>query len=243
MKPRTITLIIFIIGAGLLSYSFTIPYYKDQEAANVLLDDYYDNMDRKEYYIQESELRTNKIVYMDLGAGLLLVSIASFLFLWRGQFGEFSDFKSLKTMNRLMIFMSSNIALLFMIPGAFWYYTFRAMRGDYPPFADSVGIPIYSQTTFILLLFIPLNIFLLLTTLRANLPTKVFVKADYYNRYVIFWELFFGLAILINALALLAFVVDGDHISTLASLFFCYILLSLRASQISRYKNDKAYTL
>ena len=242
MKPRTITLIIFIIGVGLLSYSFTIPYYKDQEAANVLLDDYYDNMDRKEYYIQESELRTNKIVYMDLGAGLLLVSIASFLFLWRGRFEEFSDFKSLKTMNRFMVFISSNIALLFIIPGTFWYYTFRGMRGDYPPFADSIGISIYSQTSFILFSFIPLNILLLLTTIRTNLPTNIFVKADDCNKSVVFWELLFGLGILVNSLFLVSFVVDGDHISILVSLFFCYILLSLRAGQISKYKSEYEYS-
>ena len=193
-------------------------------------------------YIQESQLRTNKIVFMDLGTGILLASLASFLFLWRGRIRVFSDFRNLKTMNRLMIFISSNIALLLMIPGAFWYYTFRLMRGDYPPFADSVGIPIYSQTAFILLLFIPLNIFLLLTTFRTNLPTKVFVKADNYNRYAILLELFFGLAILINILALIAFVIDGDHISILVSLFFSFVLLSLRAGQISKYNNDKEYS-
>lgn len=51
MKLRTITLFVFMIGIGLLLYSFALPYYKDQEAAKVLLDDSYDKIDRQEYYI------------------------------------------------------------------------------------------------------------------------------------------------------------------------------------------------
>lgn len=51
MKLRTITLFVFMIGIGLLLYSFALPYYKDQEAAKALLDDSYDKIDRQEYYI------------------------------------------------------------------------------------------------------------------------------------------------------------------------------------------------
>lgn len=241
MKPRTITLFIFMIGVGLLLYSFAIPYYKDQKVVEALSYDSYD-MDKDEYYMQGSRLRTGNIMFMDLGTGVLLVSVVSFLFLWRSKIKVFFDFMSLKTMNRFMVFISSNIALLFIIPGTFWYYTFRGMRGDYPPFADSIGISIYSQTSFILFSFIPLNILLLLTTIRTNLPTNIFVKADDCNKSVVFWELLFGLGILVNSLFLVSFVVDGDHISILVSLFFCYILLSLRAGQISKYKSEYEYS-
>src|SRR5690606_3288873 len=104
------------------------------------------------------------------------------------------------------------------------------------PFADSVGIPIFTQTPVYLFLLIPLNLFIFLTTFNANLPTRLFVKADKYNRPAVLWELFFGFWLLINLLCFAAFVVDGDHISILVNLFFTFLLLALRAAQISKYK-------
>ncbi len=235
MAPRIITILTFIVGLGLFSYSLTLPYYKDQKSADDLLSRSYD-IDKQEYYKREAELRTSKTTVMDLGAGIAIASGTILLFLLLTKTKTFSDFKNLKTLNKLTTFVSANLVWLLLIPGTFWYYTFRGGRGDYPPFADSIAIPIFSQVPLFLFLLIPLNIFILLTTLKTNLPTKLFVKADTYSRPAILWELFFGFWLLINLLCFVAFAADGDHISILVNLFFSFVLLTLRAGQISKYK-------
>jgi hypothetical protein len=120
------------------------------------------------------------------------------------------------------------------VPGTYWYYVFRGVRGGYPPFGDSIGIPLMTQIPFYLLLLVPLNIFILLTTIKTNLPTKLFIKPDQYSRTKFFWEIFFGFWLLINLLFLVDFVADGDHFSIPVNLFFTYILLALRAGQMRR---------
>src|SRR5690606_39838186 len=57
--------------------------------------------------------------------------------------------------------ISANLVWLILLPGTYWYYIFRGARGDYPPFADSIGIPLMTQIPFYLFLLIPLNIFML----------------------------------------------------------------------------------
>jgi len=235
MTPRQITILTFIIGLGLFSYSQTLPYYKDQKAADDLLNRSYD-IDKQEYYKKEAELRTSKTTFMDLGTGIAIASGTILLFLLLTNMRTFADFQNLKTLNKLTTFVRANLVWLLLIPGTFWYYTFHGGRGDYPPFADSIGIPIFTSIPLFLFSLIPLNIFILLTTLKTNLPTKLFVKADTYNRPAILWEVFFGFWLLINLLCLVGFVVDGDHISILVNLFFTFVLLTLRAGQISKYK-------
>ncbi len=235
MTPRIITILTFIIGLGLFSYSLTLPYYNDQKAADDLLNNSY-SIDKQEYYKRDAELRTNKTTFMDLGAGIAIASWTILLFLLLTNTNTFSNFKNLKTFNKLTTFISANLVWLLLIPGTIWYYTFRGGRGDYPPFADTIVIPIMTSITFFLFLLIPLNIFLILTTLKTNLPTKLFVKADVYNRPAILWEIFFGFWLLINLLCLVGFVADGDHVAIPVNLFFTFVLLTLRAGQISKYK-------
>ena len=127
---------------------------------------------------------------MDLGTEIIIVSVTIFLFLLSTKIKSFSGFKNLKSLNKVTVFISANIAWLLLLPGTYWYYIFRSAQGDYPPFSDSIGIPIMTQISLFLFLFVPLNIFLLLTTIKTNLPTKLFVKANKYNRQAILREIF-----------------------------------------------------
>ena len=117
------------------------------------------------------------------------------------------------------------------------YYNFRFGRGDYPVFADSIGIYVISQNIVFLLLFVPLNIFLCLTIIGINLPAKLFIRADSYNRITIMREVFFGFWLLVNLLCLINFVADGDHVAIPVNLFFTLVLLTLRAGKISKHKH------
>ncbi len=170
MTIRTITLGTLIIGLGLFLYSLTIPYYKDKKSADKLLTESY-NIDKKDYYKKEAELRTNKTKIMDFGAGLSIASGTILLFLIAFKLKETSDMKKVRTMNKILVFVTANLVWLLLIPGTYWYYTFRGGRGDYPPFADSIGIPLATEIPICFMLMIPLNIFLLLTTYKAKLPT------------------------------------------------------------------------
>ena len=238
MKPRIIVLLILTIGIGLFVYSLTLPYYKDQKAADNLIISSYD-IEKSEYYKLEADLRTNKLTFMDLGSGIAIASGVILLFLTFTKTNTFSDFKNINTANKKTVLISSNLVWLMLIPGTFWYYTFRGGRGDFPPFADSIGIPIMTQIPFLLILLIPLNIFILLTTIKTNLPARLFIRAGNYTKIKRIWEIFFIFWLIVNTICLFGFVIDGDHFSILVNLFFTYILLTLRAGQISKQTMKK----
>ena len=183
------------------------------------------------YIIQKSRLNTIKI------KSRTTVGISNFY-----------SFKNIKTFNKRKIFVSANLAWLLVIGlgtlrvflESTNYCTYHQLRGDYPTDADSISIPIFRETffTFLILsiLIILLNIFIFLTTFKANLPTKLFVKADNYNRLAISWELFFGFWLLVNILFFINWFWKAYFIESIVTLFFTFILLSLRAGQISKYK-------
>jgi hypothetical protein len=196
-------------------------------------------MDKSDYYKKEAELRTNKVTFMDLGSGLAIASVTILLFLIFTNVKTFQDFKKIKTLTKSATFISANLVWLILLPGTYWYYMFRGGRGDYPPFADSIGIPLMTQIPFYFFLLIPLNIFILLTTIKTNLPTRLFVKPNSYSRTTILWDIFFGFWLLINLLCLVGFVTDGDHFSIPVNLFFTFILLTLRAGQISKFEQTE----
>lgn len=235
MTPRLIAILTLLLGLGLFSYSLTLQYYTDQSSVDNLRNIPY-QPDHKEYYKKEAELRTNKVIFMDLGSGLAIASATILLFLIVTNVKTFQDFKNNTTLTKSSTFISANLVWLLLLPGTYWYYIFRGGRGDYPPFADSIGIPIMMQIPVYLYLLIPLNIFILLTTIKTNLPTRLFLRPNSYSRTAIMWEIFFGFLLLINLLCLAAFIADGDHFSIPVNLFFTFILLTLRAGQISKYE-------
>jgi len=235
MTPRLISTLTLLIGFGLFFYSLTLPYYKDQKLADDLIGNSYD-MEKSDYYKKEAELRTNKVTFMDVGSGLAIASATILFFLIFTKVKTFSDFKNNKTLTKTATFISANLVWLILLPGTYWYYIFRGGRGDYPPFADSIVIPLMTQIPFYLFLLVPLNIFILLTTIKTNLPTRLFIKPDKYKMVTILWEIFFGFWLIINLFCLYSFMVDGDHFSIPVNLFFTYILLTLRAGQISKYE-------
>ena len=171
---------------------------------------------------------------MDLGAGLSIASGVILLFIIGYKIRELSDLKRVKSLNRVGVVITSNLVWLLLIPGPYWYYFFRGARGDSPPFADSISSPIFTQIPVYLYVLIPMNIFVFLALIKSNLPTKIFIKAAHYSKEMIFWEIFFGFWIAVNTLFMLSFVTDGDHVSICVNLFFLYLLLTLRAGQISK---------
>lgn len=233
MRPRHIIVLLLSIGISLFGYSLTLPYYTDETAAKDLIEHSF-KFDKYVYYQKEAELRTGKLLYMDLGAGISVASVTMLIFLILTRVKVYSDFRKLITLNKAILFITSNIVWLLLIPGTYWYYSFRAGRGDYAPFADAIAIPIYTEIPVYFMLLIPLNIFMFLHFIKAEFPALLFVRPVIYNKIDLFWEIFFGFCLVANLLLLLAFIADGDHVFIFVSLFFTYVLLNLRAGQISR---------
>ncbi|MFN8438261.1 MAG: hypothetical protein U0V72_11590 [Cytophagales bacterium] len=161
------------------------------------------------------------------------------------------SFKNIKTFNKRKIFITANIAWLIIIvigtsrvlSESTNYYSYHLSRGDYPPEADSISIPIFRETFFAFLILsilqIFLNIFIFLTTQKTNLPTKLFIKADFFIIPVVLWELFFGFWILASLFLFIYWFWIGYYIEDLIILFFTFLISNLRAGQISKYKKSK----
>lgn len=236
--PRTIFYVLLIVGVVLVFYSLTIPKYTDENRHQALIDMYYEGKITKDVYCQKmSQITTSKVLITDISNGIVSFSLFGLVLSVISKVKEWKDLKKLKTQNKFKTFIMANIAWLLLIPNTFFYYYYRSLRGDYPPFADSIGIPIMQQTAFILFMLVPLNLFLLVCLYKSNLPTKLLMRPSIYKRTNILWNVFFCVVLLLDMVCLILFIVDGDHISIMVSMFFLYILLSLRAGKLNYIEN------
>ena len=242
---KKILIFTLLIGFGMFTYSLFIPYFTDLNA-KAKLENRNDEMDfsgenyrkyKENYYTEIEKIKTNKILLMDVGAGIVIASITILFFLYKQNIETIKDFNKLKSMNKNSIYIYANLIWLILIPGTIWYYTFRGMREDYPWFADSIGIPLMQSIPVFVLALLPLNLFIFLTTLKSKFPAKLIENRTEYNWKGILNEIFWGFWILLNLLILISFIKDGDHISIPVNLFFTYILLNLRSGQIN-YKKE-----
>ncbi len=249
MTPKPIFSILLLIGLGFFIYSLTLPYYTDLTAKEKLdsemsekLDGEHFNNAKENYYNEVAKLKTGKTTYIDLGAGLVIASLTILIFLFLKKIERFADLKRITSTNKIQLVVLANLVWLLQFPGTHLYYWFRAIRGDYPWFADSFGIPIMIQTPIFLWGLIPLNIFLLLSYFQSNHPTSLFIRPSHYSTKEIFKEIFWGFLFLLNLFLLAIFVIDGDHISILVDLFFTFVVLNLRAGQINRQEQTEHQT-
>ena len=231
--PRWVFLYLLVVGIALASYSFSLPRYHDEEKKYAFERDCAEGKIAKEVYYEEvDQLITPKNRLMDSGSGLVLFSLLMLAFLFVSKIHVWSDFLKLTTKKKPFYCIASNLALLLMIPGTFWYYSYRGSRGDYPMFADSIGIPIITQTVVFLIMLIPLNLFLILALIRSQMPASLLYRRKSRRARSIVWEVVFGLCLLLNIFFLVMSIVDGDHVSVLVELFFVYVLFSLRAGKM-----------
>ena len=241
MTLKSIFYILLLIGLGFFFYSLTLPYYTDQTAKEKLDSEMAEKLDgeqfsnaKENYYNEVAKLKTDKSTFMDFGAGLIIASLTILIFLFVKKIKRFTDLTSVTSSNKIKLIVLANLAWLLQIPGTHLYYWFRAIRGDYPWFADSIAIPIMIQTPVFLWGLIPLNIFVLLSFIQSNHPTNLFIRPKQYNSKEVFKEIFWGFCFLLNIFFLTMFIIDGDHVSIVVNLFFTFVLLNLRAGQVNR---------
>lgn len=247
MKLRVITLCLLLIGIVIFAYSLSLPYYKNNKAPEFTTppledtDEYYTFI--REYNKYEKTHRTNKVDLMDFGLGLCVIAISFLAFLIVTKTEEISDFKNIKTPSITGIFSGANVAWLFTLVGTYWYYNFMAMRGIYPPFPDSTSIAISEEVTFFMFLFIPLNIFILFCIAATNLPAPLFIKVNRYNVGLILLEALFGFLMFINLFCFIIELIFGHHFLIAVSMYFVYVILSLRAGMVNRYNTNDSLAI
>ena len=179
------------------------------------------------YFIQKSRLRTIK-----------KKTIAS------TKTESQTSFKNIKTFKKRNIFISANLGWLLVIAletitefnSSINYYRNQPPPEDGFPLMAFVLLDTAFAFFFLSILLILSNIFIFLTTRKTNLPTKLFIKADFFIIPVVLWELFFGFWLATSLFFFFYWLWIGHYIVGLITLFFTFILLNLRAGQISKYK-------
>lgn len=169
---------------------------------------------------------------LDMGSGLVVFSVLMLVFLFASKTVAWVDFMKLSTKKKPFYYIVSNLALLLLIPGSIWYYSYRGARGDYPSYADSIGLPIANEALAILILLIPMNLFLLLALIRSQLPAQLLYRPERHHARAVVWEIVFGLCLLLDLVFLAESIIVGDHVSIVVNACFVYILLSLRAGKM-----------
>jgi hypothetical protein len=228
----------FVVGLALLTialwiYASFLPAYTDAHA-KTMLDDLRgtNQIDKKEYYERLNELSTYRNSFLDITSGLLMLGLTvGFGIKWL-QWGRGFSWRQLPAPSkaRMLFWFNSGWVLLF--AGMYWYYMYRSGRGDYPPFADSIGIPLMEGTDTLLFYWPILNGLLLLGLWGAELPSILGEKPYRYTWRAILVEVGFGLWTVLLLLLLVGAVMDGDHLTIPVEIGFLYLLAALRAGQM-----------
>lgn len=205
------SLVLFSVGLGFFLYSLTQPYYTNQQLADEL-HKFGSEIEKPDYYAQESSLRTNKIKYMDLGAGLMSVAASFLIFFFSAKIKIFGDLRKVKSLNKTQTYFWANVIWLLQIPSTVVYYVFRFQRGDLPSFSDSIAIPIMQQGFANILFLIPLNLFLLLAMHKTNIKVRILYNPPNTSNATFLWEIIIRFLVVVNILILIGFISDGDHL-------------------------------
>ncbi|UZR93466.1 hypothetical protein [Chondrinema litorale] len=248
IKPFTAILSILFIGLILFLYSVSLEYYTDPDYAQKLDEKYFSilrgeiadsNLTLEEIERKKLEMWTIKAQIMDLGIGLIVTAFSLLLFFKTAEIEHFTDLSNLKSKDKPQLIMLSLVSWIF-VPIAFCIYTLiKINRGDYGLDADGHDSYIKSMMFIVLLLFvlwIPLAIFVLLTTINTRLPAPLFIKLKNYGFYQVIIELLFDSLILFNVLLYMFFVYDGNFFLIPINITYTYVLCCLRAGQLNRYR-------
>ncbi len=244
---RPFLIIILLISVGLIIYTSSMPYYTNIKAKNALDNESVNvttlNSKFKDHYYSElAKLKTNRTFLEDLGSGLLISSVILLLTFLIFKIRTFTDLPRIKSLSKTAIWIITLIMWLALFPATLWYYGFRDDRGDYPWFADTIGIPIFTTGLTIIIGFIPLIIFLFISTTSYRQPVNLFIKYQLYTLKQIVAEVFLALLLLLNVAIFIALVMDGDHATIPINLYFTYLILVLRAGNIYDFNSDTDYS-
>ncbi|MDU0370203.1 hypothetical protein ACFPAF_07365 [Hymenobacter endophyticus] len=190
------------------------------------------NEPKSTYYKREAELRTSRNELLDISSGVAITGLTLLLFALRKRIHTVAHVMQLRTLCKPQVFIWFNVGWIVLFGALHWYYLYRGARGDYPPFADSIAIPLYYGQAALLVCWPVLNMLLLLAIWPAKMGGYLFVKPLIYTWWVLLIEVFHGIWLVLAALYLLISIIDGDHLTVPVIMLFLYLLLVLRAGHV-----------
>ena len=238
MKLNNLFLPILFIGICLFTYSLHVNKITENNLSElqILFSENKITLDEfNDLYEETVSLRTK---ISNIANGLLTFSVFGFIFCKILKVEQISDFKGIKTLNKLNIFILSNVLWVLFLLGSCYYYYYRLWRGDYSPYKDSIMIEIEISIITYFFWLIPLNLFYLLFLSQTKLPTIIGVKLSKQETikikilFLILWMI-----ILFEFLSLISAIWGGDLFSIILSIIYIYILFSIRAGIINKHIN------
>lgn len=189
---------------------------------------------RKAYYAAEEAWRTSRNAWLDVGSGVAISSMTVLLYLRAGRVQTRARFRRLKTVGKTGFLIWLNVGWAILLASLYWYYYYRSFRGDFPPFADSLGIPLYYGQAALLGGWLISNALFLLALWPAQLPALLFSKFKRNTLLAALIDALLGLVVLLTGLYAILTIIDGDHLTIPVMLLFVYLLLVLRAGYVQK---------
>ena len=162
--PICIALLVGILGIGLFIYGSVIPKYTNEEEYYSQLSDYtnttYSDYNAIEsgsastgYYNIRHKYLTNAFIIEDIGISLFVLAIvtAGLFFTFRLQK------RPVKTPRIAALYILANLTIIGAVIIAAIRIYIDQYRQEYPPWADSIAIPIFGFAIIAFLLMIPMN--------------------------------------------------------------------------------------
>jgi hypothetical protein len=212
----------------------------DRDEFQKLIQNHDYNVDalRSWYYTEIEKISTYKILFLNFGSGLIAFSLFWLLFLIVCRVSTWNDFKTVEAKGNKFLFVFSNVVLFLTIPWVFIRYFYRVnIIGDFPPPYTTTHI--LFPISICMGLFPCINLLLVFSLLKSKLPTKLFIRYKGEMTKSIFrWERLFVVLLVIDIILLLLFIIDGQLIPIMVSMFFIYVLLSLRAGRLNYYNHN-----
>ncbi|WP_157541043.1 hypothetical protein [Hymenobacter aerophilus] len=132
-------------------------------------------------------------------------------------------------MSKTRFFVWLNVGWALLWASLYWYYHYRSIRGDFPPFADSIGIPLMYGQAALLMGWLASNALSLLALWPAQLPALLFEQPRHRTRLAALVQAAVFLPLMFASLYAILSVLDGDHLTIPVALLFVYLLLVLQA--------------
>jgi hypothetical protein len=229
-------LFLVALGALVISFGESMPGYTDPNWQRRFADVDFalENSDSltAEWHAAKAKVETPRNRLLNLGMGVIAFGVGLALLFALTHVRSFRDLGSLKSPATRYDFLAlSALVWLSFIPAEWSWFGYTLDRGDYPHWADSIGIPMYAVQTFGQN-GLPVVLLGVLITLRGTtLPVELWSRPVLGRAYVVNIALI--IAGILALLVLLSGVVSQPFLVP-SALFTLYLLLSGRAAAAVR---------
>jgi len=187
----------------------------------------------EQWYKSMNNLRTGKWQLVDTGAGLVASGVAMLGFmLWNRK----KAWRELSTPKSVWIISLASAAWLLQIPAYDLLFMTELARGYYPPWSDSVVIPMSQVRNMLLWLFLPYLAIWLGFVVGSRLPAKVFSNASSRRLVNAFWTGVTALLVVPVALILIGAILDGPTMIVPLLWLVLWLLLCARSAALTRHR-------